>query len=93
MVVSRIASAASMAITQSISEAYWYQQAMQDPIFARGSQARRGVATYFDPEFGIRRDLHDRGYKWIDPAGNVISTELREAPCPYCRELKRVSAQ
>jgi hypothetical protein len=93
MVVSRIASAANMAITQSMSDAYWYQQAMQDPDFARGSQARRGVATFYDPELGIRRDLHDRGYKWIDHAGNIISTETHEAPCSYCRELKRVSAQ
>ena len=93
MVVSRIASAANMAITQSISDAYWYQQAMQDPVFARSSQARRGVATFYDPELGIRRDLHDRGYKWIDHAGNIISTETHEAPCSYCRELKRVSAQ
>ena len=93
MAAGRIASAASMAITQSIGDAYWYQLAMQDPVFAHGSQARRGVATFYDPELGIRRDLHDRGYKWIDPAGNIISTELHEAPCPYCRELKRVSAQ
>jgi hypothetical protein len=93
LVVGRIASAANMAITQSISDAYWYRQAMQDAVFARGSQARRGVVTYYDPELGIRRDLHVRGYKWIDHAGNIMSTETHEAPCPNCRELKRVSAQ
>src|SRR5262249_11195710 len=91
--VSRIVAAANMAITQSISDAYWYREAMLDDSFARGSQARRGVATFNDPESGIRRELHDRGYKWIDHAGNIISTEIQQAPCPDCRELKRAPAQ
>src|SRR5262245_18323967 len=57
MAVSRIVSASNMAITQSFRDAHWYRQAMLDPIFAAGSQARRGVATYDDPDLGIRREL------------------------------------
>ena len=66
---------------------------MLDAGFARDSQARRGVATYYDSELGIRRELHDRGYKWIDQAGSITSTEIHEAPCANCRELKRGPAQ
>ncbi len=90
MQVSRIVSSANRAITQSINGAYWYRQAMQDAAFARGSQARRGVATYYDAELDIRRELPDRGYQWIDRQSNILSTETHEPPCSDCRELKRV---
>jgi len=79
------------AISTSIGDSFWYRRALQDQTFARGSQARRGVMEYYDPVLRENHESSNQGYKWINPAGLVVTTTTYDPPGPGFRELKPVA--
>jgi hypothetical protein len=88
MAVSRVVANANAAISKSISESFWYRRALEDKIFARDSQARRGVETYYDPVLREYHELDRGGYKWINAAGQIVTTTTADSPGPRFRRLE-----
>jgi hypothetical protein len=89
--VNAIVANTNTAIFTSISDSFWYRRALEDQTFARGSEARRGVRTYFDPALGERHELDNQGYKWINPSGQIVTTTTEDAPAPGFREMRPVT--
>ncbi len=90
MAVSNIVTNTTAAIFKSISESFWYRRALLDRTFAQGSEARRGVRVYHDPVLGENHELDNRGYKWIDPSGRILTTTTDTPPAPGFRALQPV---
>jgi hypothetical protein len=88
MAVSRVVANTNTAVSKSISESFWYKRALEDKIFARDSQARRGVETYYDPVLRQYHELDRGGYKWINPAGLIVTTTTADSPGPAFRRLE-----
>ena len=86
--IARIQTETHNAVASTISDTYWYRQAMMDRTFAEGSLARRGVTIYRDPVLGQNHELPSGGYKWIDPSGAIVTTATEDAPGPGFRELQ-----
>jgi hypothetical protein len=90
MTVSNIVANTNTAISKSISDSFWYRRALEDGIFARGSQARRGVGSYYDSVTRQTYELSNSGYKWINASGQIITTTTQNPPAPGFRPLEHV---
>jgi len=78
------------AFNDSMNASYWNRQAVQDHAADNFSNYIRGVENVQDPTTGTQYQVqYGPQYHWIDPGGNVAGTNY-SAPGPEWRQLMSV---
>ncbi|MBY0550946.1 MAG: hypothetical protein K2W95_26950 [Candidatus Obscuribacterales bacterium] len=78
------------AANERFNQGYWNRQASQDRAANNFSDYMRDQQTVADPHTGERYKVDQANEHWIDPAGNITGTESGGQPGPYWRQLDNV---
>lgn len=90
MAVSRIATASSHAMSETIMHSWEAKNATIDHLMEEGSRARLGIDVYADPATGNRYTVENtHRYYWVNSQGRVVGTETDTPPAGFER-LQRV---
>ena len=89
--VSRIVAQTNEVISQGISDSWKQQQASQDELSRRRSNATLGLDDTIDTATGQRYKVESGShYYWVDPRGNIVGTDVYTRPNLDFRELTRL---
>jgi len=78
------------AANERFNQGYWTRQASQDRAANNFSDYMRDQQTVSDLHTGERYKVDQANEHWIDPAGNITGTESGGQPGPYWRQLDNV---
>lgn len=86
--VSKIVTATSNAISDSISSSYWHKVAVDDELSRQRSNAILGLRDTVDPDTGRSFKVESgSSYYWIDAQGRIAGTDVDAQPGVDFRRL------